>query len=113
MLAAWKWIKLLAVGTLCITVWVLWLKLDASQLKQVALAEKLNRAKADNVTNLSVINTLQSDADKTNQLFVRRKQEQIEAEGKLNAEMDKLKKEMESIDCHIPADVTERLREPY
>ena len=40
MLAAWKWIKLLAVGTLCITVWVLWLKLDASQLKQVALAEK-------------------------------------------------------------------------
>lgn len=113
MIAAWKWIKLLAIAALFVTIWVLWLKLEASQLEQTVLSTKLNKAAADNTANIEAIEILKGEAANANQLLVKRKQQQIEAEGKLNAEMDDLKQQMENVKCHIPIHVTERLRKPY
>ncbi|MUK91570.1 hypothetical protein GNP80_03775 [Aliivibrio fischeri] len=113
MIAAWKWIKLLAIAALFVTIWVLWLKLEASELEQTVLSNKLSKAAADNSTNLETIEILKGEAASANQLLVKRKQQQIEAEGKLNAEMEKLKQQMATIKCHVPTHVTERLRESY
>lgn len=113
MLDAWKWIKYLGVAALLVAVWVLWLKLDASQLKQTALSEKLSQAQADNQSNLATIATLEGEAEQTNKLLVQRKRQQIQAEEKLNADMATLKAQLANVECHIPSAVTDRLREPY
>ncbi|OXX22065.1 hypothetical protein [Vibrio sp. V08_P9A1T1] len=113
MLAAWKWIKTLSVAALLVAVWVLWLKLDASQIKQKALNEQLTKAQADNQSNLKTIGILKGEAEQTNQLLVQRKRQQIQAEEKLNADMATLKAQLANVECHIPSTVTDRLREPY
>ncbi|MCG3724699.1 hypothetical protein [Vibrio cincinnatiensis] len=110
---AWKWIKALGVAALLIAVWVLWLKLDASQLKQTALSDKLSQAQADNQSNLTVISELEKEAKQANELLVKRKRQQIQAEEKLNAEMATIKAQLANVECHIPDAVTQRLREPY
>ncbi|ENH4361566.1 hypothetical protein ABV540_001387 [Vibrio fluvialis] len=113
MLAAWKWIKWSALAALLVTVWVLWLKLDASQLEQKALSDKLAKAKADNQTHLTTIKILKGESEQANSLLVRRQREHIAAEEKNNADMAALKAELANVQCSIPGSVTDRLREPY
>ncbi|WP_052193072.1 hypothetical protein [Vibrio fluvialis] len=113
MLAAWKWIKWGALAALLVTVRVLWLKLDASQLEQEALSDKLAKAKADNQTHLTTIEILKGESEQANSLLVRRQREHIAAEEKLNADMAALKAELANVQCSIPDSVTDRLREPY
>ncbi|EKO3388722.1 hypothetical protein OMA37_000485 [Vibrio fluvialis] len=113
MLAAWKWIKWGALAALLVTVRVLWLKLDASQLEQEALSGKLAKAKADNQTHLTTIEILKGESEQANSLLVRRQREHIAAEEKLNADMAALKAELANVQCSIPDSVTDRLREPY
>ncbi|MBY8258643.1 hypothetical protein KW530_18095 [Vibrio fluvialis] len=113
MLAAWKWIKWGALAAMLVTVWVLWLKLGASQLEQKALSDKLAKAKADNQTNLTTIEILKSESEQANSLLVRRQREHIASEEKLNADMAALKAELANVQCSIPGSVTDRLREPY
>lgn len=113
MLAAWKWIKYLGVAALLVAVWVLWLKLDASQIKQAALNEQLTKAQADNQSNLTTIEILKGESEQANNLLVQRQREHIAAEGKLNADMATLKAQLANVECHIPSAVTDRLREPY
>jgi hypothetical protein len=111
--AAWPWIKWGAFAALIVTIWLLWLTLDASQLEQTMLNEQLSQARADNQTNLTAIELLKGDAEQANQLLVQRKRDQKQAEEKLNADMATLKAKLAGIECHIPSDVTDRLREPY
>ncbi|MBY7898719.1 hypothetical protein KW478_19690 [Vibrio fluvialis] len=113
MLAAWKWIKWGALAALLVTVWVLWLKLDASQLEQTSLSDKLAKAKVDNQTHLTTIEILKSESEQANSLLVRRQREHIAAEEKLNADMAALKAELANVQCSIPGSITDRLREPY
>ncbi|EOG9061495.1 hypothetical protein ACLK5F_002260 [Vibrio fluvialis] len=113
MLDAWKWIKWGALAALLVTVWVLWLKLDASQLEQKALSDKLAKAKADNQTHLTTIEVLKGESEQANSLLVRRQREHIAAEEKLNADMAALKAELANVQCSIPDSVIDRLREPY
>ncbi|CAH8216807.1 conserved hypothetical protein [Vibrio aestuarianus] len=113
MLAAWKWAKYLSVAALLVAVWVLWLKLDASQIKQTALSEKLAQAQAANQSNLETIVLLKGEAEQANQLLVQRKRQQIQTEEKLNEDMEALKAKLANVQCSIPSDVTDRLREPY
>ncbi|ELK3677234.1 hypothetical protein Q7140_001698 [Vibrio fluvialis] len=113
MLAAWKWIKWGALAALLVTVWVLWLKLDASQLEQKALSDNLAKAKADNQTHLTTIEVLKGESDQANSLLVRRQREHIAAEEKRNADMAVLKAELANVQCSITGSVTDRLREPY
>ncbi|EKO3922795.1 hypothetical protein GCS56_000012 [Vibrio metschnikovii] len=111
--AAWNWIKALGLAGLLITILFQGLQLKASQAKQATLNEQLNKAKADNQSNLTVIDLLKNEAQQANQLLVKRQRQQRQAEEKLNADMAKLKAQLENIDCHIPDAVTQRLREPY
>ncbi|TOY93200.1 hypothetical protein [Vibrio fluvialis] len=113
MLAAWKWIKWGALAALLVTVWVLWLTLDASQLERKALSDKLAKAKADNQTHLTTIEILKGESEQANSLLVRRQREHIAAEEKRNADMAALKAELANVQCSIPGSVTDRLREPY
>ncbi|ENY8010267.1 hypothetical protein ACF1UB_001253 [Vibrio fluvialis] len=69
-------------AALLVTVWVLWLKLDASQLEQKALSDKLAKAKADNQTHLTTIKILKGESEQANSLLVRRQREHIAAEEK-------------------------------
>ncbi|MDQ2108591.1 MULTISPECIES: hypothetical protein [unclassified Vibrio] len=110
---ALKWIKALGLAGLLITILFQGLQLKASQAKQATLNEQLNKAKADNQSNLITIGILKGEAEQTNKLLVQRKRQQIQAEEKLNADMATLKAQLANIDCHIPDAVTRRLREPY
>ena len=113
MLAAWKWIKWIGLGLLIITVVVTGFALKASNADKTRLNEKLNQAKEDNQSNLKTIATLSQDNAEANQILVdRQRQHQLER-GRLNADMEQFRKAMEGVECVVPRDITERLREPY
>ncbi|CAH8187783.1 hypothetical protein VAEKB19_1180001 [Vibrio aestuarianus] len=44
---------------------------------------------------------------------MQRKRQQIQTEEKLNEDMEALKAKLANVQCSIPSDVTDRLREPY
>ncbi|MDC0611893.1 hypothetical protein OAP63_14270 [Vibrio sp.] len=113
MIAAWKWIKWAGLAGLVVVIVVLWLSLDISKTKRLSLQDDLQQAQADNQSNLITIATLKNDAQANNELLVKRQREQIEHEQTLNTEIDELKARLSTIQCVIPGDVTQRLREPY
>ena len=113
MFAAWKWIKWLGLASLVVTVLVLGLKLQVSQNELARVSEQLEKANSDNQTNLNTIATLKGDAARQNALMVQRQRDRIHSEAKLREDISFLTDQLQDIECHVPAAVTERLREPY
>jgi len=113
MFAVWPWIKWFGLAGLFFVITVLWLKLSTSQAQQLLLTERLSQSRANNQSNLTVIDVLKNEAQKNNKLLVKRQRKQTESEEMLNAEITGLKAQLSHIQCAIPDDVTQRLRRPY
>ncbi|ELA7830507.1 hypothetical protein Q6U52_000664 [Vibrio alginolyticus] len=113
MIAAWKWIKWIGIAVLVMTIAVLKLQLHTVKAEKTTLSEKLTKAEADNQINLTTIEFLKGESEQANNMLVQRQRQHIAAKEKLNADLAALKTELANVQCHIPATVTDRLRDPY
>lgn len=91
----------------------MWLMLKASKAEQVALRARLEAVKQANQISQLTIQTLQSDQVHMNQLLVQRVQTEQQTQRQLNEQVAELTQKMANIECHVPSDVTDSLREPY
>lgn len=108
-----NWIKWLSIAVVGVVMVSMWLMLKASKAEQVALHARLENAKQANTTSQLTIATLRTDQAQMNQLFVSRAQAEQQTKRQLDEQMETFKKKMANIQCHIPDDVTDSLREPY
>ena len=108
-----NWIKWLSIATAGVVIVSMWLMLKVGKAEQVALHARLENAQHANTTSQLTIATLRTDQAQMNQLFVSRAQAEQQTKRQLDEQMEAFKKKMANIQCYIPDDVTDSLREPY
>ncbi|PMJ92861.1 hypothetical protein [Vibrio sp. 10N.261.55.A7] len=113
MIAAIKWIKWGSLALVLLALAVLWMKLETSDAKRETAEHKLASALTANLVSQTTIETLTTDNEAMNRLLVNRERQSQQAKKVLQDEIEQLQQQMENIECDIPIDVTERLRQPY
>ena len=105
--------KWLVGAGLVVAVVIMWLVLKASNAENTNLSQQLKAEQEANAVNQLTISSLKHDQTYMNDLLVQRKRAEQQGKRKLHEQMEQLEKQMANTECHIPADVTNSLRQPY
>lgn len=111
-----KWVKWLVIAAVGVAMVSMWLMLKASKSEQVALRARLDNALSTNQVSQATIETLTQENSDANQLLVDRTRLHSTIEGKLNEDIEMLRRQLADDECYQkpwPSDVANRLREPY
>ncbi|TKG42319.1 hypothetical protein FC066_19835 [Vibrio tasmaniensis] len=108
-----KWLLIVVVG---IAMGAMWLMLKVSQSELAALKTRLESALSTNQISQATIETLTQENSEANHLLVERARLHSTREGKLNEDIETLRRQLVDEECYQrswPSDVVDRLREPY
>ena len=91
----------------------MWIQLKAQRAEIVMLSERAATARANYHMQRTINQQISDDREHMSQLLTQRAQRNAQEKESLRNEITQLEQKMADSRCIIPADATERLREPY